>query len=87
MSTLRKIGTTITLCKDALGLTTAEIARRSGMGESSISDLRNGSRDAGITKYIAIAKALGITMAQLVGEAEIDYSPQAREDWQRRVGK
>lgn len=87
MSTLRKIGSTITLCKDALGLTTADIARAAGVGETSIADMRNGSRDAGITKHIAIAKALGVTMAQLCGEAEIDFSPQAREAWRRRVGK
>ena len=84
MSALCKIGNNIVLAKAALGMTTAELARLSGMSETPVAYMSNGSRDSGITRYIAIARAMGLTLGQLVGEQEM---PHDRAEWRRRMGR
>lgn len=59
------------------GISQSELARRSGIKKSSISRYLKGS-DIPITKAKAIARALGVTLAELSG-SDISLAPQEHE--------
>lgn len=54
--------------RGVLGLSIAELARRSGVTQAAISQIENGLRDPQLTSALAIARGLGAKLSRLVDE-------------------
>lgn len=54
--------------RQAAGLTQAQLAERAGVASSLIGHIENGKREVGIGKVWPLARALGVTPADLFGE-------------------
>lgn len=58
--------------RKARGLTTQQLADLAGMSQSYVSDLENGKKQLNARRMEAIAKALEVTPADLIGSGEED---------------
>src|SRR5436305_12642320 len=62
-------GDTIRAIRKKLGLTLNEVGRRTGMAVSTLSKLEKGRVSLSFDKLLAISKALGVDMAELLEPA------------------
>ncbi len=69
---LRKLSKTIEKTMSSKGLTPKELAKVSGVSYSSLTPILNGNRDFGVSKLIAIAKALGCSTDELLNNFVVD---------------
>lgn len=67
-NTLRKLSLSLEKIMRSKGITPKELAQKSKIGYSSLIPIINGSRDFGVTKFIAIANALDCTADTLLNE-------------------
>jgi transcriptional regulator with XRE-family HTH domain len=63
-----KIGVEVRRRRQALGLTLDDLAERSGLSPHYLSTLEDGHRDPRLSTIQAVAKALRVPAAELVGE-------------------
>lgn len=65
-----QLGARIREIRKAKGWRQIDLAQHSGVHEVHISDLERGSREAGIKTLYALARALGVTMENLLKNIE-----------------
>jgi len=63
--TLAALGTNVRRQRDAQGLTQEKLAEKAGLDPTYISGIERGLRNPGIKNVARLAKALGLTTAQL----------------------
>lgn len=71
-----KTGERVAKIRKAAGLTQAELGERSNLSQRLISNIECGQREGTIDTLIKIAKALGVTVTELTGEAD----PESAEE-------
>ena len=64
--TLTAFGRSVRKFRESRNLTQEKLAEKADMDRTYISDIERGTRNPGIKNVVCIAKALGITTAQLV---------------------
>jgi transcriptional regulator with XRE-family HTH domain len=60
--------------RESLGLSQEELAQRSGLHRTYVSDIERGARNPSLKTVCRIAEGLGITTGQLIIEAEQSLS-------------
>lgn len=68
--TLTAMGRRIKQRREALGMTAEELAEQIGRTRGYISRLENGKAGEALSDLLAVARALGTTLADLVGETD-----------------
>jgi transcriptional regulator with XRE-family HTH domain len=68
--TLKALGLRIRNARKDAGLTLRQMAGKARVGESSLNMWECGYRDPGVGGLNAVARALGLTAAELLGERE-----------------
>ena len=77
MSEAGKIGRNVARMRKVKGWSQSELARRSGVSQAFISSLEGGRRGKATTDVAeALAKALGVTVDDLLREAEEGEEPR-----------
>lgn len=66
------LGTEVRRRRVSLGLTLDDLAERSGLSPHYLSTLENGRRDPHVSTLVAIAKALRIEPAELLGKGRVE---------------
>jgi transcriptional regulator with XRE-family HTH domain len=56
--------------RESLGLSQEELAQRSGLHRTYVSDIERGARNPSLKTICRLAEGLGLTTAQLIQEAE-----------------
>lgn len=56
--------------RERTGLTQAEIAHRAGLAPTYISDIERGIRNPSYESLVALAKALGVRLSEVIRRAE-----------------
>lgn len=56
------------LIREFIGMTIAELAKKSGITQAAISQIENGLRDPQLTSAIVLSRALGAKLDRLVGD-------------------
>lgn len=64
-----QLGDSIRLRREAKGLTQAELGRQCGLTDAAICYYERGTRKPGIKALLALARAFGCTVEELVGDA------------------
>lgn len=72
--------------RTAKRMTQADLAKRTGLGLSTIGRIEKEEREAGTTQLWKICTALGITVAELAVRAERRIQSEARRDTRRASG-
>ena len=62
----RRVGHTVKRQREAAGLSLRELATRSGVSSSMISDIERGTKSPTVTTIVRLAQALGISAASLI---------------------
>ncbi|MCG7409175.1 helix-turn-helix domain-containing protein [Paenibacillus sp. ACRRX] len=76
-----KIGEKLRNIRHAQGLTSTELSKRSGVTQSTISDIENDNRSPQIDTLIKLCKALSINISALLTVEEmIENTPSLREN-------
>jgi transcriptional regulator with XRE-family HTH domain len=70
-----RIGLRVRAFRQAKGLTQAEVAERADRSVDAISSFERGKYIPSLDTAMAVARALGLTISELVGE-ELDRSPK-----------
>lgn len=66
---LPRVGARVRRVREAVGLTQAELARRSGVSLRFVADVERGAGNASLLRLGELATALGVSMAELVVDA------------------
>lgn len=67
-----KIGKKIKELREKQELTTTELAEKSGVSQSTISQIENGKRNASTGTVVKIAEALGVSITEIVKSSSIE---------------
>lgn len=65
------LGAAIRRCRLARGVSQEELAHRSAMDRSYMSSIERGGQNPGIVSIVRIARAMDLTMTELMAEAEL----------------
>lgn len=65
------LGAAIRRCRLAKGVSQEELAHRSAMDRSYMSSIERGGQNPGIVSIVRIARAMDLTMTELMAEAEL----------------
>ena len=65
------LGTAIRRCRAAKGISQEELAHRSAVDRSYMSSIERGGQNPGIMSVVRIARAMDVTMTELMAEAEL----------------
>jgi transcriptional regulator with XRE-family HTH domain len=71
----RRVGANIKRLREAQGLSQEELAERSGVHRTYVSQIERAVKNATVVSLAKIAKGLGVPMAALVEEALRDSDP------------
>lgn len=66
----RQVGARIAFCRERVGLTQTDTAKRAGLVPSHLCNMEKGARSIDIEKLHVIAKVLGCKVADLIPTAE-----------------
>lgn len=67
------VGDNVRRCREAVGITQAELAARMDVDRAYVSGLERGERNVTISSLFRTAEALGVTMVDLVIDAEAEH--------------
>jgi transcriptional regulator with XRE-family HTH domain len=67
---LAVLGRNISAARQQRGLSQVELARRSGLHRTYLSDVERGCRNLGFMSVVAIARGLGITVSELTRDVD-----------------
>jgi len=65
------LGAAIRRCRLAKGVSQEELAHRSAVDRSYMSSIERGGQNPGIVSIVRIARAMDLTMTELMAEAEL----------------
>ena len=74
MTTPQEFGSRIRTLRKARGHTLSDLAERSGVALSTISKIENGALSPTLDKVLRLAEGLGLSIGQLIGEAQPEAS-------------
>ncbi len=66
----KALGRAVAFTREELGLTQAEVAKKTGLHATYISGIENGSRNPTWTVLSQISRALGLSISELAARAE-----------------
>jgi transcriptional regulator with XRE-family HTH domain len=64
-ATLKSVGSNIRAERARVGLSQEELAGGSHLGTAQLARMERGETDTGITKYVRVARALGVPVSKL----------------------
>jgi transcriptional regulator with XRE-family HTH domain len=73
---VKRIGYRLRFLRQNAGLSQAEVAERANLSRSFLTRIENGSVEASLSSLAQLAVALGVGMAQILGEAPIAEHPE-----------
>ena len=65
------LGTAIRRCRRVQGVSQEELAHRSAIDRSYMSSIERGGQNPGVLSIVRIARAMDMTMTELMAEAEL----------------
>lgn len=65
------LGAAIRRCRRAQGISQEELAHRSAIDRSYMSSIERGGQNPGVLSIVRIARAMDMTMTELMAEAEL----------------
>jgi transcriptional regulator with XRE-family HTH domain len=68
--TARQFGKRLRVLREAAGRSQADIAKRAGLSRVFVNQLEAGTRDPSLSTLTRVAKALGVTLAELLDAGE-----------------
>ena len=68
-------GDAIAIARSAAGITQEELGKLTGLGQSVISRIESGHRKVDSVELVAIAKALGIEVVELLTAGDVEAAP------------
>lgn len=69
----------LVLIREHMGWTQVKLEKASGVSQTFISDLEKGKKNATLPTLKKLANALGVTVAQLIGEAPLDFEDPTKK--------
>lgn len=76
---LQATGREIRRHRQALGLSQEQLAERAGLHRNYVGFLERGERNASLTTLFSIARALGLSVGQLLAEVPADVAARGRQ--------
>jgi putative transcriptional regulator len=68
----------IVAARERLGLTQADLAAAAGVAKNTVSRIERGEYEPAVSTFLALAKALGVSLSELAGELEVSARPPAK---------
>ena len=68
--TARQFGKRLRTLREAAGRSQADVAKRAGLSRVFVNQLEAGTRDPSLSTLTRLAKALGVTLAELLAAGE-----------------
>lgn len=65
---VEQFGLRVKHAREFLGITIAELSKRSGITQAAISQIENGKREPMLSSVLALSKGLGMKLSRLIGE-------------------